>query len=256
MAEWVPSVVEMIQELPGRFAPDRYLINQWVDIAVAATLFTALVLPLLKLGGCWRGVRGARRRMTADLYQLLLYRRSARAVLSAELRLVAHNAMLAAFLAPTAAGAAALYGAVGGALHDRYAYGPVRVGETFVARVVSGAPRNASLPSFGGAPATGKFVVSARVGVPSRRTVWLRAAGREAGVHDFYLPPGGPVVARINVQDPRAPALPQYKSGEFQVVISYPRFRDWTLPGGWRACFLLCSLLAGAVVAPLYGIRL
>ena len=129
------QVRQVIDQVSQAHLPSYYIGGRHAELALAATIFIAVVMVFMKYFGLCSRLHTARRELMACTYQLLLYRRQRRVVMRTQVRTLWCNAKYLLLLMPTILFASVLYLLLHDALANRYAFAPASVGTPFVLRL-------------------------------------------------------------------------------------------------------------------------
>jgi hypothetical protein len=222
--------------------PNRYVVSPYVELALVAALFMSAVLLFIRYTGFYHRLRDARRAVLAALYEILLYRRSPRAVLRAELRLLWRNGKALFYLAPSILLGGVLFAAMYNTLSDRFSYRPIEVGQDVVVRAQA---TKRGLSKGGLISDPSELEVSAQVKAPAIKTIWMRLKAKRAGILTAKVGEGGDGLFTLNVASMNRPVLPRQCVGGIDFTIHYPRREGWAPAHGWLICFLvMCAVVS------------
>jgi len=233
-----------------RAMPDRYLLADWFELALIATLFMLLLFLFMRRFGLCSRLRNTRRHMLADVYQLYLYRRSVRLVIRGEFSLICRNLQYILLLTPTLLAGSFLFAILYNPLTDRYASAPLPPNHDFVIRLHA-LSNEAWNPALAALPNTTDLFTTARVRAPSIKTIFARLRASRPGLF-----PLAHTNATVNIQSPHRPTRPWQYSQGLEIHIPYPPARWWGLTHGWLLYFLLICLITCFPLARLIKLEL
>lgn len=229
----------VVQNLVPR---EAYILNHWVELFLVATVFTLLIIVFMKYFGFLSRLRTINRRMLANAYEVLLFRRHPWTVILAELKLIWENMKLLAFLTPTLLFSGALFVLMSQNLLQRYTYIPAKVGEHIVIRAEL--PNNTSdeVSEYKFAGQGDMLEITAQVVSKAARTVWAGLRSSRPGLFHLRREDGSETGVVLNVGILDRPSLARQRVSGMDVEIGYPRRKWWAMKHGWIIWFSIVCL--------------
>ncbi len=246
----------MIDQVSQAHLPSYYIGGRHAELALAATIFIAVVMVFMKYFGLCSRLHTARRELMACTYQLLLYRRQRRVVMRTQVRTLWCNAKYLLLLMPTILFASVLYLLLHDALANRYAFAPASVGTPLVLRLTPLDDRydlaDVDVRSTGTAlPVTAQAHIP---GAGEHGAAWIRFEPAQDGHWPVEL--AGSHTLYVNVGVSSAPAMPRRVLGRVVTDTHYPHRRWLGRSWGWIVLFVAVSFVAAIPLLWILRIRL
>ena len=242
----VGPLLSYIVHASSRAAPDRFLVNRWIELAVVACVFSAIAMAMIKMLGLSARLRHHRHGLLAAAYEMFLYRRSPRAVLHAEARLIWHNVLFILWLAPALVFGGGLFAITYDVMEGRYGRAPISAEKEFVVQTTSlRDDRGLSEAIINQAD----FVVTADVRVPALGMSWTRLLPARRGILRLNFDGRA---AWINVASPERPTHAAQYPGDIEVRVFYPPRH----PNYWIWGFVILSVALSWPLARIINVEM
>ncbi len=228
------------ERIPG----GAFFVNRWVELSLVALAYTGVLVAAMKITRLNAPIHRCGRQITAAAYEILLFRHSVRAVVTAELRLLGWNLRCTLCLLPVLALGFLAFHIMSGSLKNRYAYRPIDIVEPFVIQFSGLNARALHTANEADEAGDGAIMIDAMVCNEQLNTVWAQVHSEVQGIHGF----GSEISSRdacLNVDSLARPAQPRQRAGEHFYRISYPVSAWWGDRHGWMWTFgVLCIIWA------------
>jgi hypothetical protein len=248
--------LNMCGHVGGVLAPNWYLGNRYVELALVACVFTLVQVVVIRYAGFQARLRRARGNMVVAAYHMLLYWRRPRAIVSGEMGLLWNGLKFFVLLLPSLAIGGLLFAGMWSTLSGRYGHGPLSPKEEAVVRASVSSDSGRTLTDCDVSAGGQDLEVTAKVRIPAVRTVWTRVKPGRAGLFCLDLGRDHPRRLVLNVATRGKPVMLRQTVNGVEVTISYPVRRWWGLKHGWLVYFLAACFVAAPPLGRLLGTRL